>query len=244
MNHAEHQHAGLADGVARAQLSKLFFGRLDNPSATHAITGGVCYCCKTSIATGADGSIHAAWRHVYPGNLRDIAFASSTDGGRTFSPPIRVSEDKWMLDACPENGPALTVDAARRVHIVWPTLVQDARSGETLALFYAMSKDGRQFTPRRPLPVQGFARHPQMAFAASGEIMVAWDEQQGSSRKIAFARAAVNNTGEARFVRQPLGDEAPATYPAIATVESGAIVAWTSGPAGQTMIRTQQVTVE
>jgi hypothetical protein len=49
-----------------------------------------------------------------------IAFTLSRDGGRTFASPIRVSDDHWVLDGCPENGPALAVDASRRVHLVWP----------------------------------------------------------------------------------------------------------------------------
>jgi hypothetical protein len=147
-----------------------------------------------------------------------------------------------MLDACPENGPALIVDAARRIHVVWPTLVRDARDGESLALFYAISKDGRRFTPRRPLPTQGDARHPQMALAANGaDLTVAWDEQQASGRKIAFARSLVIDQGDVRFIRQPIGDDAPATYPAIASVENGVMVAWTSGSARQTMLHVKRV---
>src|SRR5205814_624751 len=71
------------DGVAMAQRSKLFVGSLDGAIAPRAITGGVCYCCKTALAVGPDGAIHAAWRHVYPGNIRDIAFTVSRDGGAT-----------------------------------------------------------------------------------------------------------------------------------------------------------------
>ncbi len=118
-----HTGHGDADGVARAQLSKLYVARLDGGDGAQAITGGVCYCCKTALAAGADGALYAAWRHVYPGNIRDIAFTLSRDGGRTFAPPVRVSDDRWVLDGCPENGPALAVDDRQTVHVVWPTLV-------------------------------------------------------------------------------------------------------------------------
>jgi hypothetical protein len=50
---------------------------------------------KTTIAAARDGAIYAAWRHVYPGNVRDIAVTMSRDGGRTFAPPVRISDDKW-----------------------------------------------------------------------------------------------------------------------------------------------------
>ena len=132
---SHHDHAGAAqpsadatqkpDGVAMAQRSKLYLASLDGAVPPRALTGGVCYCCKTALATAADGSIFAAWRHVYPGNIRDIAFTSSRDGGRTFASPLRVSEDKWVLEGCPDDGPAMAVDAKGRVHIVWPTLITE-----------------------------------------------------------------------------------------------------------------------
>jgi hypothetical protein len=126
---------------------------LNEPASARAIAPGVCYCCKTSVATGANGTIVAAWRHVYPGNIRDIAVAKSSDGGRTFGAPVRVSEDDWVLDGCPENGPAVAIDQTNAIHVVWPTLVRgSAGAEETLALVYAASKDGQRFTTRQQIP--------------------------------------------------------------------------------------------
>jgi hypothetical protein len=243
MSHAEHMHDATAaqqkDGVARAQLSKLFFSRLDAPDSARPLTGGVCYCCKTTIAAGRDGSLYAAWRHVYPGNVRDIAFTMSADNGRTFTPPSRVSEDQWVLDGCPENGPALTVDDHNRIHLVWPTLMPGARpdSEPSLALFYASSRDGRQFTKRQQLPTEGVPRHPQIAVGSGGELMVVWDEQLSGTRRVALARASVVGDGAPRFGRHDVGDDTRGVYPAIAIAGGEAIVAWTSG-SGQTAIRT------
>ncbi len=50
--------------------------------AERLLARGVCYCCKTAVAAGPDNRIAAAWRHVYPGNLRDIAAVTSADVGR------------------------------------------------------------------------------------------------------------------------------------------------------------------
>ena len=111
-----------------AQKSKLFFASLDGAAAPRAVTGGVCYCCKTALVSTSE-AVFAAWRHVYPGNLRDMAFTMSRDGGRTFAAPVRVSEDKWALEGCPDDGPAMAVDAQNRIHIVWPTLVGGATRG-------------------------------------------------------------------------------------------------------------------
>ena len=210
-----------------AERSALYFGRLDGSLEPRPLTTGVCYCCKTSLAAGVDGSLYAAWRHVYPGNIRDIAFTSSRDGGRTFAAPVRVSEDKWVLDGCPENGPAVAADRSGRVHVVWPTLV-DGSTG--LALFYARSIDGRRFTPRQRIPTEGTPRHPQMAVAADGSFVVVWDEGESGARRIAATRGggASAATLDVRFVREPLESTTAATYPVVASVGTRFVLAWAS----------------
>jgi hypothetical protein len=242
---AAHQHGATSQrspeqGVARAQLSKIFFARLNAPDSAQAIAPGVCYCCKTSVATGAEGTVVATWRHVYPGNIRDIALAKSSDGGRTFAPPVRVSEDNWVLDGCPENGPAVAIDQTNAIHVVWPTLVPpSADAEETLALFYAMSKDGHHFTKRQRIPTEGVARHPQLAIGPGGTITVAWDEQLRSMRRIVVARGISDGINDVRFVRQSVSDE-PGRYPAVASLADGAIVAWTSGATADSVLRVER----
>jgi hypothetical protein len=240
-----HQHhaAGsrsAADGVARAQLSQIFFARLSDPASARAIAPGVCYCCKTSVATGANGTVVAAWRHVYEGNIRDIALATSSDDGRTFAPPVRVSEDKWAIDGCPENGPAVAIDEANAIHVVWPTLVGGSDGAEeTLALFYAASKDGRRFAARQQIPTEGVARHPQLAVGPDGTITVAWDEQMTGGRHVVVARGTTGDTNTVRFVRQSVSD-APGTYPAVAMLADAAVVVWTGGSIGDTVLRVER----
>jgi len=245
---APHQHGATGqpnpvDGVARAQLSQIFFAQLNDPESARAIAPGVCYCCKTSVATGFDGSIVVAWRHVYPGNVRDIALARSSDGGQSFAQPVRVSEDNWVLDGCPENGPAVAMGDANSIHVVWPTLVPTPRPGgePTMALFYARSTDGHRFTPRQRIPTEGFPRHPQIAIGPNGEFIVAWDEQAEGRRRVAVARGSFDANDTPRFIRQAIEDSEYAVYPAVSSLQQGAIVAWTSGPAGETVVRVKRL---
>ncbi len=204
-SHAGHGTVGTAsaaadatDGVAMAAKSKLYIGMLTETDheqpAPRPITGGVCYCCKTALAMGRPGSVFAAWRHVYPGNLRDIAFSMSRDGGRSYSEPIRVHEDQWQLNGCPDDGPAMVVDADERIHIVWPTVVLE--KGEPVkALFHTSSPDGRGFGTRARIPTRGFGNHPQLALAADGSLVMAWDELADGSRHVGLARGIVDRSG-------------------------------------------------
>jgi hypothetical protein len=180
---------------------------------------------------------------VYDGNVRDIAFTKSSDGGRSFLPAARVSSDDWVLDGCPENGPTIAVDLARRTHVVWPTLVKGRTpsSEPTLALFYAVSSDGRRFTARQRIPTEGVPRHPQMVLDSRGQLVVAWDEQIRGTRQVAVARGRALSEPSTKFVRQTIVDQRRAQYPALASTSDGTIVAWTSGAAGATAIGVQRL---
>ena len=238
MSHHDMSHAAnaVADGVAQAQQSKLYYGVLapSTPSAPavasvpRSVTGGLCYCCKTAIAPFAN-SVALAWRHVYPGNFRDIAFTVSRDGGRTFAPPIRVSEDQWQLEGCPDDGPAIGVDGAGTIHLVWPTLVSGSGKEATTGIFYARSSDGRRFTPRIKVPTEGTPHHPQLAVRRDGSIALAWDELVSGTRRIAFGTGTIGRDGQAGFSRQSLSGVDAGIYPALAAVSDAVVVAWTSG---------------
>jgi hypothetical protein len=242
-SHHDHAAASKPDGVAMAQQSKLFFASLDGTAVPRAVTGGVCYCCKTALVAGAGGSIYVAWRHVYPGNLRDMAFTMSHDGGRTFAPPIRISEDKWMIEGCPDDGPSMAVDARKRIHIVWPTLVTGEIGAEpTIALFYAMSTDGKQFTPRERISADGIPHHPRIAVSPDGALVVAWDEAAAGSRRIAIAHAMADAGGHPRFRRETLTAGGAAIYPALAVTANGVVAAWTSGASATASIQIGRVT--
>jgi len=73
---------GTRDGAAMAERSGLYIARVTGNAVEpeRQVTSGVCYCCKTAVAAAPDGAIVAAWRHVYPGNIRDIAFARPDRG--------------------------------------------------------------------------------------------------------------------------------------------------------------------
>jgi hypothetical protein len=240
----QHDHSSAdapkMDGAVRAQASKLYFASLDGVSGPHALAAGVCYCCKTALASGPDGAIYAAWRHVYAGNIRDIAFTMSRDGGRTFTTPARVSDDGWILDGCPENGPSLAVTEDNVVQIVWPTLVAGATADAdpALALFYSITRDGRRFSPRERIATEGTPRHPQVTTTPGG-LVVAWDEQTlDGSRRVVLTRAAYRS-GAAKFSREIVSDGARAQTPAVASISDGMVIAWASG-AERSVIRVER----
>jgi hypothetical protein len=213
------------DGVAMARKSAIYHASVGKTaSAERSIAPGVCFCCKTATATGPRGRVYAAWRHVYPGNIRDIAFASSSDGGQTFSPPSRVSEDGWQIAGCPDDGPAMAVDRRGVVHLVWPTVIGGATPEG--ALFYATSSDGRSFSPRVRLQTLGSAHptHPQIAVDGTGRVVVAWDERIDGQRVVAARVISPAPAPDTPPVI--LTDGEAGQYPVLATSGSTTLAAW------------------
>jgi hypothetical protein len=243
---AHHEHGGAAvgkpDGVAMAQKSKLYVSSLDSGAQPRAIAAGVCYCCKTALAAGGNGGIFAAWRHVYPGNLRDIAFAASHDRGKSFGPIVRVSEDKWMLEGCPDDGPAMAIDAHGRIHVVWPTLVTgSAGSDPAIALFYAASADGTTFSARERVAAEGMPHHPTLAIAPDGSPTVAWDESSAGRRRAVLGRISFDRSGHLSMSRTVVSGADAAIYPVVATAGGAMVIAWTSGGGETATIRVARI---
>jgi hypothetical protein len=181
---------------------------------------------------------------VYAGNLRDIAFSMSRDGLRVFTPPVRVSQDKWAIDGCPENGPTIAVDRSNRIHVAWPTLVPGSRPGaDSLGLFYASSRDGRQFSPRHTIPTQGIPRHVQMVIAPDDALLLAWDEGASGQRRVIFAKGTPGTDGGLETTRQVLTTGEGGAYPAVAATRVGPVVAWTTAVPQRSVIRIERVNV-
>jgi hypothetical protein len=185
------------------------------------VASNVCFCCKTAVATSGD-RVYAAWRHIYPGSIRDIAVARSTDNGRTFDAPTRLSDDGWHIAGCPDDGPSMTADAHGGIHVAWPTLVP----GDTprKGIFYSFRAEGSDFTPRLRLDSgESAPAHPQIGSDDHGNSAIVWDELAGAERRIVLRRVT-NGVPEPPEVFDGKG----ANYPAVAPAEGHWVLVWSA----------------
>lgn len=216
--------SAMSESERRAGRSMLYVSSLGG-TPPHAVVRSVCYCCKTSMVADG-GTVYAVWRHVYPGNERDIAFASSSDGGASFSAPVRVSADRWVFDGCPDNGPAVAIDRSRRAHVLWVT----PKTGEDpsqMELYHAVSgpNDG-SFSARERVATSGLPGHVQLTIEPRGTLLMAWDETGDGSRRVVLARATVDERGTTRIDPITAAGTMMGDNPAVAATDSASLVAW------------------
>ncbi|HEX8180642.1 MAG TPA: sialidase family protein [Pyrinomonadaceae bacterium] len=141
-----------------------------------------------SLAVGADGRVYVVWldernvaappastsktEHQHGEANRDVFFAYSTDGGKTFTPNRRLA-----TEACPCCKTALAVGRDGRLYASWRQVLpgnfrhiavaSSADGGETFAPPVVVSDDQWQLSG---CPVSGAALHP----AADGALLVVW----------------------------------------------------------------------
>lgn len=140
-----------------------------------------CPCCKTAVISGKDGRVFASWRQVLPGEFRHIALAASPDGGKTFSQPVIVSDDRWMTASCPVSGPALATNTDGTLQVVWYT---EGDKGEP-GLYWAESRDeGKTFSESKTL-AKGQARgNPWLLDTRKTGPKVIWESYEGKASRV------------------------------------------------------------
>ena len=182
-----------------------------------------CVCCRTAVASARNGAAGVLWRGERAGNVRDMFWARSSDGGRRFASPELVNADGWSLDACPHRGGAIAFDATGRAAAAWYTEGTQAQP----SLRLATASSGAAFGPPRELHAGGgsFPDHVAVALSEAGPGLVVFESATAVRREI-VARAltpAVAQLGPAVVLSRALQASGPAT---VALPRGGFAVAW------------------
>ncbi len=126
---------------------------------------------EPSLSLDASDNIYIAWRDTRTGT-DDIYFSKSTDGGLSFSANVRVNDmtTSWQIE------PALAVDAAGLVHVVWTDNRNRFSTGPDI--YYANSTDGGlSFNPNTRVNNDATGAEqgsPALAVAPDGSLYAVW----------------------------------------------------------------------
>jgi len=188
-----------------------------------------CPCCRPSLAFGSHGEVFVAWRQVFPGEIRDIVVSTSRDGGRTFTEPVRVHDDGWKINGCPDSGPAL-VESNGILSIAWMTEGKD----DDARIQIARSENGaRSFS--KPIDISRHILDPNHPVMKTGDDGTTWLIFQGRAASTNGSwnktQAYIVQIDPRRNPSRPMpvqGSENSISYPTLGIGTGGRLfLAWT-----------------
>ncbi len=153
-----------------------------------------CECCRIAMVETPQAGIVALWRHVFPGSIRDHAFAPLSALGKGQA-PARASVDEWKLDACPHHGPGMANASTGGFHAVWFGL----RKGDAAVHYGRLSAGGNPVGQVRDLPDER-AEHADVA-ASGRKVAIVWRSFDGERTSV---RSWVSGDDGATFVLKEL----------------------------------------
>lgn len=182
--HGHGGHAGHEAGGATMLRAATFDARLVRRDE-RVLDATTCDCCQTDVVQA--GGPQLVYRARRGGEVRDIALLRRA--GASWRAPQAVHDDRWSIDACPVNGPAIGADG-RTLTVAWYT----APAG-TPIVRVARSRDGASFGA--PLDLATGATvlgRIDVAVDARG-AWVGWLEEDGDAQRL---RVALLAPGDAR----------------------------------------------
>ena len=195
----------------------------------------VCDCCQTSVALTPDGPI-AAFRDRSNTEIRDIAVTRFENG--KWTDPVGVHDDKWEIDSCPVNGPAISA-RGRTVATAWFT----AKGNEGHA-FVAFSSDGGRVwgSPVR-LDESRSLGHVDVEMLNDGSAVASWVEFANQRGHLRIRRITPDGVTSAAIEIAGSGAGRVSGYPRMARQGDELVFAWTesAGNADEDPTTPQQV---
>ncbi|HWA08734.1 MAG TPA: sialidase family protein [Opitutaceae bacterium] len=167
--------AAWLDGRGKQALGdneKLYARVLGDTGPDALVDPRVCECCQTTLTGFPDGSALLAYRGRTTDEIRDI-MASRYDDGK-WEAPQKLSRDRWIINACPINGPQIDHDGPR-VSAAWFT----AAGNEPRVLLASSPDAGGLYT----MPARVDLGHPlgrvDTLILRDGSQFVTWLEGPG-----------------------------------------------------------------
>ncbi len=130
------------------------------------LTARIWHNGSLDLAVSPQGNLYAAWTE-YEGPLW---FSRSTDGGESFSDPLRIAGGN---DANPARGPSMAVDDEGTIYLAWT--VGEDRAADIR--FAKSDDDGRSFgEPQIVFESGGHADAPKLAVDGKGTVHLVYAE--------------------------------------------------------------------
>lgn len=185
------------------------------------VDSAACECCRISLSTDQKGGVNVVFRDLLPGSIRDISIVRSEDNGATFSRTASFSKDHWVVEGCPDNGPAVTGNASG-TYAAWYAGASGNKRG---GLFYAVLDGNNSTTTKRLISSDG--KFIQLCLMPDGTRIAGYNESYRENDSI-YNRIVIGKIGNSGYfykvVTQP---GAQGFYPVVIGADNDrVIIAW------------------
>jgi hypothetical protein len=195
------------------------------------LSTGICSCCRTATALSNNQTPIIFARMVFNNGIRDHALIRmNTDG--SWQKSRRVTNDDWKIEACPEHGPAISIDSKNRTHLTWFTL-GDKRQG----IFYRQTDDFGE-TLSAPMPLGNanqLPSHPDV-LALHQRVIIVWKEFDGEQTSL---HCKESNDGGKSWIEKPLAlkSRSKNSHPKLLSNNTDIFLSWTSENQGHKLVK-------
>jgi len=177
-----------------------------------------CQCCRTAISCDARGNIAVMFRDVLQDSIRDMSICMSADNGRTFSSPVAFTNDGWVINGCPHNGPSV-IRSGNRAYAAWFT------GGMHKGVYYAEMNESDEVIERRTISSNG--RNIQLCLLPDKNRVLAYSETVKTADTF-YSKVVVDKINDHKMWTMDISKPGEqAAYPVIHPAGSSEfVVAW------------------
>jgi hypothetical protein len=156
---------------------------------SNSAPGEVCDCCPTSIEVRGDLQL-LPFRNNN-GNIRETWMAVSTNAGLSYDTVYRMDTTAWMLNACPSQGPDVTV-AGDTIVSVW----MSAASGNSQVWATAMDLNTMTVAWQKKLDSGASGAQTRPRIVATGDTLGAiWEDTRNGNPDCYFVASIRGPSG-------------------------------------------------
>ncbi|MBN3819906.1 exo-alpha-sialidase [Paraburkholderia sp. Se-20369] len=153
------------------------------------VTDHTCECCRIAMAIDPAGRVEAAWRNVFPGQIRDHALAVLPASADAPVAPLRATFSNWHVEACPDHGPAFAITSDGTRHLAWFGVVD----GRVDVFYSRIGADGKPLGAAWAFGANPAAPGEQASHAAmvarGDAVWLAWKAFDGDTMQIKLRRS-------------------------------------------------------
>jgi hypothetical protein len=197
-------------------------------TSNYQVGEGLCECCKLGISFADGGkTVYMVDREVDANKIRNHVLRKSTDGGKSFSAPVEISNDGWQVPSCPHSGPSIGRDSRGRLHVSWFTL---GRSEQEAGVYYSVSTDeGKSFAPRQLIHANTAPEilYNNLSVGEDDTVYLAWSNLDANQKSQIYVRSLAADGRTWSPIQQVSSAQGNASRPSFALFKNQLHVAWT-----------------